>query len=119
MPEVRQPGAVVVRVAGRHWGIPTAHVVEVLRDAPLSRIPGVGRGVRGLVSHRGQILTVADLGVVLVPDATPVESPEIVVLQLDNRRFAVAVDAVVELVAQPRTSLALVEVEQIAQAILS
>jgi purine-binding chemotaxis protein CheW len=108
---------VVVRIGSTRWALPVIQVIEVLRDAPISRIPGAASGVRGLVNHRGRVVTVADPALALGLAEQPVESPEVVVLQVDGRRFGIAVDAVVELLPEARTSLAMLEVEQIVKAI--
>lgn len=110
-------GVVVVRIGGSRWAIPVMQVIEVLRDAPISRIPGAVAAVRGLVNHRGRVITVAEPATALGLVERPPDAPEVVVLQLDTRRFALAVDAVVELLPEARTSLALLDVDRIAQAI--
>lgn len=110
-------GVVVVRIGSARWAVPVQQVIEVLRDAPISRIPGAVAGVRGLVNHRGRVTTVADPALALGLAEQPAEVPEVVILQVDGRRFGIAVDAVVELLPEARTSLAMLEVEQIAKAI--
>src|SRR5579862_4904312 len=87
----------VVRVAGTRRYLPATSVIEVLRDARLIRVPGAIAAVRGLVNHRGRILTVADVIRVLELEGELVPTCEVVVVQSASRRFGLAVDAVIEL----------------------
>jgi purine-binding chemotaxis protein CheW len=119
MPEKVGVGGLVVRVAGTRWFIPVAGVIAVLRDAVVARLPGTPPAVRGVVNHRGRVLTVADpiraLG--LAGDAGGVA--EVVVVEAGGHRFALAVDAVVELAAEPRTGLATLDLDSVATAIFA
>ncbi|MEP6589744.1 MAG: chemotaxis protein CheW [Gemmatimonadota bacterium] len=112
-------GGLVVRVAGSRWFIPVAGVIEVLRDAPVVRVPGAPPSVRGVVNHRGRILTVADPVRSLDLPGEAGGAGEIVVVEADNRRFALAVDGVVELSAEPRTGLATLDLIEVARAIFA
>lgn len=112
-------GGLVVRVAGSRWYIPVAGVIEVLRDAPVVRVPGAHPAVRGVVNHRGQILAVADPVRSLELPGEPGGAGEIVVVEADGRRFALAVDGVVELTAEPRTGLATLDLIEVAHAIFA
>ncbi len=112
-------GGLVVQVAGSRWVIPLAGVVEVLREARIIRVPGGVAAVRGMVNHRGRILTVADaIRVLDLPDASGTAAA-IVIVQWQHRRFGVAVDAVVELSGEARTGLAEIDLERIALAIFA
>ena len=84
---------------------------------PLTRVPGAASSVRGLVNHRGNVLSVANLGQILqVPTDTAGEE-DVVVVEAAGHRFAVAVDAVLELSAEPRTGLATIDLDQVAGAL--
>jgi len=107
----------VVRVAGARWYVPVESVVEVLRGAAVARIPGAPPAVRGLVNHRGRLLTVADPVRALALPGTGGEGRDVVVVATPTRRFAVAVDAVIELAAEARTGLATLDVEAVAAAV--
>ncbi len=107
----------VVRVAGVRWFLPVETVVEVLRGAPVARIPGAPPVVRGLVNHRGHLLTVADPVRALALPGTSGEGRDVVVVATGTRRFAVAVDAVIELAAEARTGLATLDVAAVADAV--
>jgi len=111
-----EAGGLVVRVAGERRLIPVARVVEVLRDARIVRVPGAEAAVAGVVNHRGRILTVADAAVALGLAVAPEAAREVVVVSWGQRRFGLAVGGVVELIAEPRTGLAEIDLERIAAA---
>ncbi len=118
MPEPSQAGVgLVVQVAGLRRFIPVTSVLEVLRDASIIRVPGGVPAVRGMVNHRGRIITVADAIRALGLPGESGAGGEVVVVQWQHHRFGVAVDAVVELNSEARTGLAEIDLEQIAAAI--
>ena len=120
---IAEPGpgssGLVVQVAGGRWAIPLSGVIEVLREARVIRVPGGVPAVRGMVNHRGRILTVADTSRALDLAGDGGSGSEIVVVEWQHRRFGVAVDAVVELHGEARTSLAEIDLERIATAIFA
>lgn len=92
------PGArhLLFRVAGTLYAFDVAQVREIVRTVPATRYPGAPPFVRGIMNLRGEVLTVVDLGVRLVPGREPVEGGRLVVVEVDERRLAVAVDEVLE-----------------------
>lgn len=112
-------GGLVVRVAGMRWFIPVGQVIEVLRNPEIIRAPGTTGAVRGMVNHRGRVLTVADAMRALELPGAAGEGTEVVVVEVAERRFAVAVDAVVELTAEARTGLAELDLARVATAIFA
>jgi purine-binding chemotaxis protein CheW len=70
-------------------------VREVVRFAPLTRIPGAPPFVRGLLNVRGEVLTVLDLGVMLRPDTPPMQGGGIVVAETGGRHVGLVVDEVI------------------------
>lgn len=122
MPMAEVPQGVdglVVRVAGVRRYIPVTSVIEVLREANIIRVPGAVPAVLGMVNHRGRVLTVADARRALDLAGDQTTGREIVVVDWQARRFGVAVDAVVELVAEARTGLAEIELDRIAAAVFA
>jgi purine-binding chemotaxis protein CheW len=107
----------IFRLGGGRWFLPVGSVVEVLRRVPLTRVPGAAPAVRGLVNHRGRVLTVAHLGQILDIPLDASGSEEVVVVEAAGHRFGLAVDGVLELSSEPRTGLALIDLEQVAEAI--
>jgi chemotaxis signal transduction protein len=112
-------GGLVVRVAGNRWFIPVANVLEVLRQPEVIRAPGAVAAVRGMVNHRGRVLTVADAMRALELPGDAGTGTEVVVVEVAAHRFAIAVDAVVELSAEARTGLAELDLGRIAAAIFA
>ena len=111
------PTGLVIRVAGTHWFIPVDQVVEVLRQPRTARVPAVDSAVLGLVNHRGRVLTLADpaRGLAMPGQGSP--NGDAVVVEAGSRRFAVAVDGIVELGVRPRTGLAMLDLDQLAEAV--
>jgi chemotaxis signal transduction protein len=107
----------VVRVAGTRWFIPVEEVVEVLREPVVARVPAAGPAVAGVVTHRGRVLTVADPVRALELPGQAGGSRDVIVVVAAEHRFAVAVDAVIELVAEPRTGLATLDLVAVARAV--
>jgi chemotaxis signal transduction protein len=83
------------------------------------RVPGGVPAVRGIVNHRGRILTVADAVRALELAGDSGRGGDVVVVQWEQRRFGVAVDAVVELNSEARTGLAEMDLGRIALAIFA
>lgn len=110
-------GGLVLELGGSRFYLPVDAVVEVLRDAPIARIPGADGVVRGIANHRGRIITVADAGRALRLRDTAAEGGDVVVAEHGDHRFGVVVDRVVELTADARTGLATLDLEGIATAI--
>jgi chemotaxis signal transduction protein len=112
-----QGSGLVLRAGGVRWFIPAGQVIEVLRGAAIVRIPGAPPAVRGVVNHRGRIVTAADPIRALELPGEGSSAAEVVVVQVPGRRFAIVVDGVVELTAEPRTGLATMDLDRIAAAI--
>ena len=107
----------VVRVAGTRWFIPVSEVIEVLREPMVARLPAAGAAVAGVVNHRGRVLTVADPVRALELPGQAGGTRDVIVVATEGHRFAVAVDAVIELVAEPRTGLATLDLVAVARAV--
>lgn len=52
---------VCLELAGERYGIPAAHVAEVVPAVPLRAVPGAREGVVGLLRFRGRVVPVVDL----------------------------------------------------------
>lgn len=114
-PERRQKATgLVVRVARARWFLPLDGVVEVLRKPVVVRTPATPANVLGLVNHRGRVLTVADPIRALELPGTGGSAGDVVVVEAGGRRFALGVDAVIELATKARTSLATLDLERVA-----
>lgn len=60
-----------MEVAGRAYALPVEQVREVLRERPLTPVPGTPPVALGLVNVRGLVVTVLDLAQLLRADAVP------------------------------------------------
>lgn len=90
---------VCLELAGERYGIPAAHVAEVVPAVPLRAVPGVREGVVGLLRFRGQVVPVVDLSVAWGGAPTPRRmSTRIVVCELpaEGTRPAGAVGVLAE-----------------------
>lgn len=117
-PENRQkPTGLVVQVASVRWFVPLEGVVEVLRRPVVARVPAAAPSVLGLVNHRGRVLTVADPIRALQLPGEGGSLADVVVVEARGRRFAVGVEAVIELAHEARTSLATMDLERVADGV--
>lgn len=89
------PGlSVVCRVGSRFCALPIEHVEETMRPLPLEPLAGMPPFVLGLCIIRGAARPVVDAGKLL--GAGEAETPtRFLTLRIDERRVALAVDAVV------------------------
>jgi purine-binding chemotaxis protein CheW len=83
----------VVCTGTRVCAIPLAIVEEIMRPLPTDLLPGVPRFLRGLAVIRGAPVPVVDLGCLLGIADDPLIN-RFVVLRLNDRRVAIAVEAV-------------------------
>ncbi|MFO7259609.1 MAG: chemotaxis protein CheW [bacterium] len=89
------PDAVLFTCGGHLFALPLTAVREVLDPRPLTRLPGCGPEVAGLVNLRGRVLTVFDLGGVLGLGHSCVRGDHhLLHLAHDERLVAFAVDRV-------------------------
>ena len=116
-PAQQKVTGLVVRIAGARFYVAIESVVEVLREPMVARLPGAPATVTGVVNHRGRVLTVADPVRALELPGNPASGGEVVVVAVGERRYALAVDAVIELVAEPRTGLATLDLERVTRAV--
>ena len=61
----------VFDLAGELHGLSAAGVVRVVEMGPLSRLPRLPAPVRGITHHRGRVVTVVDLALLVDPKAQP------------------------------------------------
>lgn len=96
---VAWPDRVVFRCAEQLFAVKLLETREIVPPAPLTRLPGCGPEVAGLLGLRGRVITVFDLGVFLgLSSALQVPDHRIVVLELGERVAAFMVDRIVEVV---------------------
>jgi purine-binding chemotaxis protein CheW len=87
----------VVFACGEHWfGLPLDRTREILPPRTITRLPGCGPEVCGLVGIRGRVVTVFDFGVV-IGGSSSLEKPDhrLLVMYVLGRRVAAVVDEIV------------------------
>lgn len=87
----------VVFACGDYWfGLPLDRTREILPPRAITRLPGCGPEVAGLVGVRGRVVTVFDFGVLLAkaPSAQR-EDHRMLVVVVNGKRVAVLVDEIV------------------------
>jgi purine-binding chemotaxis protein CheW len=82
------------RLGDGHYGVALAHVQEVLRPLPVTRLPLAPRSIAGLMNLRGRIVPVVDVRELLGCDAVPDAAGGLVVVQSDDGPVALLVDAI-------------------------
>jgi purine-binding chemotaxis protein CheW len=90
------PQWVVFSCDGERFAVPLLHSREVVPPQPFTRLPGCGPEVAGLLALQGRVVTTFDLGVVLgLESALRLADYRVLVIDLEDRVVALAVDAVV------------------------
>lgn len=90
------PEWVVFACDGHRFGLPLGRVREVLEPRPVTRLPGCGPAVCGLVGVRGRIITTFDFGAALsLRPASSLPGHRLILLEHGERVFALAVDSIV------------------------
>jgi purine-binding chemotaxis protein CheW len=83
--------------AGQTFALPAANVVQVLRMAAPTPVPGAPSFVRGLLNVRGLLLPVIDVRVRLGSTPRPVRAEDqLLVAESGGRRVALEVERVVD-----------------------
>ena len=81
-----------VRVGDTWFGVPIAHVLEILGKPPTQPVPLAPHFVGGLVHYRGEVLTAVSLRRVLEMDAAP-HPEDVLVFESADGPFGLFVDA--------------------------
>ena len=87
----------VVFSCGEYWfGLPLDRTREILPPRVITRLPGCGPEVCGLVGIRGRVVTVFDFGVI-IGGASSLLKPDhrMLVLFVQGRRVAAVVDEII------------------------
>lgn len=87
----------VVFACGDHlFGLPLSRTREILPPREITRLPGCGPEVAGLVGIRGRVITVFDFGVIL-GSTSSAERPDhrMLVVFVSGKRVAVLVDEII------------------------
>ena len=98
--------AVIFRIGALICAAPAGIVREILPRLPATRIPGVAEAVEGLVNVRGTLLTVLDGHVLLSQARRADDEGAIILLQVGQRRYGLAVGQVLDFLEVPERSVA-------------
>lgn len=94
-PPAALPEWVVFSCAGRLFAIPLLLTREVVPPQALTRLPGCGPEVAGLMGLRGRVITVFDMGPVLgLSSALRLPDYRTIVLDHEQRIVGIAVDQI-------------------------
>ncbi|MDR7415621.1 MAG: chemotaxis protein CheW [Armatimonadota bacterium] len=97
---------VVVRLDRERYGFAIEHVHEIIRMQEVTRIPRAPAFVEGVINLRGQVIPVLDLRRRFgLPADQRDGSTRIVVVEMDGNRVGVVVDAVLEVLRVPESSV--------------
>lgn len=92
------PEWVLFSSAGRYFGAPLSISREVVPPAPLTRLPGCGPEVAGLMGLRGRVITVFDMGVVLgLQPSRQAADHRTLVIEHGGRVVGLLVDRIIEI----------------------
>jgi len=102
------PEWVIFACDGHRFALPLERVREVLEPGPVTRLPGCGPAVCGLVGVRGRVITTFDFGAaVSLRPATSVPGHRLILLEHGDRVYALAVDGIVAVARAPAAELPL------------
>lgn len=97
---------ITFEVGGQAFGLDIGVIRDVRPWAPVTRVPGLPPYVAGVTHFRGAILPVIDLALRLGWEPTPCsEDHAIVVVEFDNRRCGLVVEAVSDLLTLEQAAL--------------
>jgi purine-binding chemotaxis protein CheW len=89
----------LVGLGDRLYGLPVPWLREALPGQPADPVPGAPPGVRGIMHVRGEVMPVVDLRVPLaVEGASDATAGKLVVVEVEQERFALRVDRVADVV---------------------
>lgn len=90
---------------GEEWyAVDVASVREIRREFEVTRVPGVGGGVRGVINLRGEIISATDLAVVLDVDGAS-DEPVMMICDLAELTTGLMVDRVADVVEVPQEAV--------------
>ncbi|MDR7440346.1 MAG: chemotaxis protein CheW [Armatimonadota bacterium] len=97
---------VVVRLDRERYGFAIEHVHEIIRMQEVTRVPRAPEFVEGVINLRGQVIPVLDLRRRFgLPPGERDGTTRIVVVEMNGNRVGVVVDAVLEVLRVPQSSV--------------
>lgn len=96
---IPQPEQVIVfRLAGELFALDVTNIQEILPTTPCRSLPDTADHVQGLMTFRGQVISLMNLGALLNLSPATIEGNTII-LGLDTRCIGLMVDSVDEVVS--------------------
>lgn len=100
LPDQVQRQLLLLSLGPLRLGLPVEQLLEAVRMVAVTALPGAPQVVEGVINYRGTLAAVLDIrarfGLASVP---PHSSQYLVLAQLPERRVAIRVDAVLDLIA--------------------
>ena len=97
---------VVFEVAGQRYGLPAAHVCELVRAVAITPLPHAPPVVEGVINVRGRVLPVLDVRARFRLPAKPLElSDHFIVVSAGPRRVVLHVDRATDLALLDEASI--------------
>jgi purine-binding chemotaxis protein CheW len=97
---------ITFRLAGEDYGLGILKVREIIGLMDITRVPGAPSFIRGVINLRGKVIPIVDLRVKFgITDASPVDRPVMVVVQVKTEDGTVTLGVLVDQVLEVRAIL--------------
>ncbi len=95
---------VLVRIGKEHLAIPIDGLSEIGPMPVITPLPNLPRWIQGIISQRGEIISVIDLNLLMHNDHRPVNNPKkLAVIRSDKMKVGISIDQVVATVSRPES----------------
>lgn len=81
------------------FGVSAEHVVEIITNHTITKLPMVPDYVRGIINLRGQIIPIIDIRLRLGKE--PMDSSCVIVLTIENMQLGILIDSVSQMIDIP------------------
>jgi purine-binding chemotaxis protein CheW len=106
VPSVPVVQLITFMLADERYALPIELVYEILRVAPITRVPHAPRAVRGLMNVRGRLLPVVDVRTLLeMPPASIDKDARVVTVEVRGRSLGLLVDRVGTVARIPKDAI--------------
>ncbi|MEE9278169.1 MAG: chemotaxis protein CheW, partial [Dehalococcoidia bacterium] len=97
---------IICKLADQDYGVRITEIREIIRMQAVTALPDAPAYVSGILDFRGEVIAVVDLRRRLgLPSAPHTEESRIVILDLDDHKVGITVDAVTEVTTVPHDSI--------------
>lgn len=84
-------------LAGQEYGIDALKVIEVINPSSVTKVPASGKGIKGVMNFRGDVIPLIDLAHIIASDSS-VASGKIIVITHNEAMCGLLVDMVREII---------------------